>query len=89
MEVERKIVRLRALGTSWHTIPTTRRSVLQWSEAVRWYRLAADQGHAGAQQNLGVTYSDGRGVSKNDTEAVRWYRLAADQEHSDAPTWSW
>jgi uncharacterized protein len=33
-------------------------------EAVRWYRLAADQGHAIAQNNLCVCYMDGLGVEQ-------------------------
>ena len=49
------------------------------AEAVRWYRLAADQGYAKAQYTLGVMYAEGRGVPKDEAEAVRWYRLAADQ----------
>ena len=49
------------------------------AEAVRWLRLAADQGHADAQNNLGLMYADGRGVVEDDAEAVRWLRLAADQ----------
>ena len=53
-------------------------------EAARWYRLAADQGHAGAQSNLGVMYRYGRGVPQDDSEARRWYRLAADQGHAGA-----
>ena len=48
-------------------------------EAVRWFRLAAEQGCPGGQYNLGVNYGAGKGVPKDDTEAVRWYRLAADQ----------
>ena len=49
------------------------------AEAVKWYRLAADQKHASAQNGLGVMYADGRGVPQNHSEAVKWYRLAADQ----------
>ena len=48
-------------------------------EAVRWYRLAAEQGLALAQYNLGVMYDNGEGVPEDDVEAVRWYRLAAEQ----------
>ena len=44
-----------------------------------WKPLAADQGHAYAQYNLGWMYDNGRGVPEDDAEAVRWYRLAADQ----------
>ena len=54
------------------------------AEAVRWYRLAADQGLANAQYNLGVMYADGEGVPEDDAEAVRWYRLAADQGLANA-----
>ncbi len=48
-------------------------------EAVRWYRLAAEQGNAGGQSALGSMYARGEGVPEDDTEAVRWYRLAAEQ----------
>jgi TPR repeat protein len=54
------------------------------AEAARWYRLAAEQGHAGAQFNLGIMFANGRGVGQDDAEAARWYRLAAEQGHADA-----
>ncbi|MXX74894.1 MAG: protein kinase [Holophagales bacterium] len=54
------------------------------AEAVRWYRLAAEQGHAEAQFNLGWMCEWGRGVSRNDADAARWYRLAAEQGHAGA-----
>ena len=34
-------------------------------ETVRWYRAAADQEDAFAQNNLGVMYEKGRGVSQD------------------------
>ena len=46
---------------------------------MRWYRLAAEQGDAGAQLKSRVMYANGEGVLKDEAEAVRWYRLAADQ----------
>jgi hypothetical protein len=49
------------------------------AEAVRWYRLAANQGLARSQFHLGLCCMDGTGVAQDDTEAVRWYRLAAEQ----------
>jgi len=49
------------------------------AEAVKWTRLAADQGHAPAQNSLGFMYDQGQGVSQNRAEAMKWYRLAADQ----------
>jgi TPR repeat protein len=46
--------------------------------------MAADQGTAIAQHNLGVKYSKGEGVPKDYAEAVRWYRKAADQGNAGA-----
>jgi hypothetical protein len=53
-------------------------------EAVRWYRLAADQGLADAQDYLGRSYLDGRGVPQDDAEAARWFRAAATEGHAGA-----
>ena len=53
-------------------------------EAVRWYRMVAEQGFAEAQYNLGVAYADGEGVAKDQREAVRWYRMAAEQGFAEA-----
>ena len=41
--------------------------------------LAAEQGDAFAQGNLGVMYGTGEGVPQDYQEAVRWLRLAAKQ----------
>lgn len=49
------------------------------TEAVKWFRRAADQGNADAQYGLGIMYSNGRGVPQNDVEAVKWFRLASDK----------
>ena len=43
------------------------------------HRLAADQGLAMAQCNLGSAYMNGDGVTQDDAEAARWYHLAAEQ----------
>lgn len=48
-------------------------------EAVKWYRLAAEQGIAEAQYTLGKLYEDGDVIPKNAQEAKKWYRLAAEQ----------
>ena len=53
-------------------------------EAVRLYRLAVAQGHAGAQNNLGYMFDNGYGVVQDRVEAVRLYRLAAAQGHANA-----
>jgi hypothetical protein len=57
-----------------------------YAEAERWWRLAAEQGDAVAQYNLGVMYYYGAGVERDRAEAARWYRLAAEQGDVDART---
>ena len=52
--------------------------------AVKWYRKGAEQGDAKAQNNLGVMYGNGYGVTQDDAEAAKWYRKAAKQGHADA-----
>ncbi len=47
--------------------------------AVKWHTLAAEQGYAAAQTNLGLMYDNGQGVIQDDKTAVKWYRLAAEQ----------
>jgi hypothetical protein len=49
------------------------------AEAVRLYSLAAAQGHAIAQINLGYMFETGLGVAQDRAEAIRWYRLATAQ----------
>ena len=55
-----------------------------YAEAVKWYRLAAEQGNAKAQYNLAVMYDNGEGVPQDYAEAVKWYRLAAEQGDAKA-----
>ena len=55
-----------------------------YAEAMHWYRKAAEQGNAIAQFNLGVMYSNGKGVKQDQTEAAKWYRLAAAQGNVSA-----
>lgn len=50
-----------------------------YSESLKWYRLAADKGDPHGQNNLGSMYLNALGVEQNAAEAVKWYRLAAEQ----------
>jgi len=50
-----------------------------YEESVKWYRKAAEQGHAQAQAWLGVMYNLGLGVNRDYKAAAKWYRKAADQ----------
>jgi len=54
------------------------------SQAVTWYRKAAEQGYASAQFSLGFMYANGEGVPKNASQAVTWYRKAAEQGDAKA-----
>ncbi len=50
-------------------------------EAVKWYRLAAEQGDAKAQNNLGVMHEKGfGGLIQDIVVAHMWYNIAASQE---------
>jgi len=55
-----------------------------WAEAVRLFRLAAEQKNADAQLELGLCYANGDGVPQDWAEAVRLFRLAAEQNNADA-----
>ncbi len=55
-----------------------------FTEAAKWYQLAAEQGHDNAQFNLGVLTHNGEGVLQDFAEAAKWYRLAAEQGHDGA-----
>ena len=52
--------------------------VLQdYKEAVKWYRLAAEQGLAQAQSNLGFMYGKGQGVLQDYVMAHMYFNIAA------------
>jgi TPR repeat protein len=50
-----------------------------FEQAARWYTLAADKGHAMAQNNLGMLYHGGKGVPVDYLKAIKWYNYAAQQ----------
>ncbi|MDB4809753.1 sel1 repeat family protein [bacterium] len=54
------------------------------AEALRLYRLAAEQGVAKAQHNLGVMYAKGEGVPQDYVEAYAWFSVAAAGGYADA-----
>ena len=47
------------------------------AEAAKWYRLAAEQGDAFAQLELGIMYADGEGVAQDYVLSHMWFSLAA------------
>ena len=58
-----------------------------YKEARKWYRLAAEQGDAGAQNNLGVMYEYGNGVLQDNTMAHMWYNIASANGHDKSGEW--
>lgn len=68
-----------------HRLARVRHRQGNHTAATRLYRIAADQGHAEAQSNLGAAYMSGQGgLNRNAEEAIRLFRLAADQGHAVA-----
>ncbi len=62
-----------------------RGTLVQFGEALKWYRQAADLNEVDAQYRLGLMYANGRGVPADSTEAARWFRTAAENgDHRQA-----
>jgi len=53
-----------------------------YKAALEWYKKAAEQGHAVAQNRLGAMYAKGDGVTQDYKEAFKWYRKAAEQGYA-------
>ena len=51
-----------------------------WTEAVKYYRQAAELGSADAQHALSLCYAQGKGVPRNNAEALKWYRRAMEAD---------
>ena len=58
-----------------------------YAQAAKWYRAAAEQGLADAQNDLGKMYLKGKGVTQDHAEAMKWRRLAAERGHVGAQYW--
>lgn len=49
---------------------------------MKWTRQAAEQGHAAAQNSLGIRYYSGGSVTRDIAEAEKWFRKSAAQHAS-------
>jgi len=49
---------------------------IDYTEAAKWYRKAAEHGDPAAQYNLGLMYGNGNGVPQNDQMAYVWLTIA-------------
>ena len=54
---------------------------------MKWYRLAAEQGYADAQSNLGVRYQYGQGVLQDNVMAHMWYNISSANGADKAGEW--
>jgi len=64
-------------ATVWSKIGVPQNPV----EALKWYRKAAENGHAQAQYVMGKFYYTGEALPKDQVEAFRWWRKAAENGH--------
>jgi tetratricopeptide (TPR) repeat protein len=55
-----------------------------YSEAVNWYRKAADQGDSNGQNNLGIMYRMAYGVERDYQKALELFRQAAERGNGNA-----
>jgi TPR repeat protein len=55
-----------------------------YTEAARWYLMAAKQGDPNSQFAVAVMHVNGDGVARDKEEAARWFRRAAENGHPKA-----
>jgi TPR repeat protein len=69
----------------WHAaFDALKRS--DYATALALFRSLAEQGHAGAQFQLGFIYRNGWGAPQDYAEALKWFRRAAAQGYRAAQT---
>ena len=55
-----------------------------YAEAVKWFRLAAEQGYANAQFFLGYLHEEGQGVLQDNVKAHMWYNIVSANGDADS-----
>ena len=50
------------------------------TEAVKWYRKAAEKGLPSAYESIGYFYENGLGVKRDIKEAEKWYKLSENKD---------
>lgn len=58
-----------------------------YSQAMVYFKQAAEQGDAEAQFEVGRMYAEGIGRKKDCYEAVEWYQMAVKQNNANAKAW--
>jgi TPR repeat protein len=57
---------------------------VDYVEAVRWYKAAAEKGDSQAQHNFGILMYYGVGTERNEEQGKDWIRRAAEQNNQMA-----
>ncbi len=84
LQAQRAAERMRLEMEEWLRLATEAEAAGDMSEAVGWYRKAADRGNGGAMYKLGIAYHSGDGVTRDYARAVKWYGKAADRGNGGA-----
>lgn len=55
-----------------------------FATAAKLWKQSADDGNAAAQNNLGILYDLGKGVTRSDAKALEWFHKSAEQGYARA-----
>tara|TARA_Y100001934_G_C11601831_1_gene428061 strand:+ start:37 stop:345 length:309 start_codon:yes stop_codon:yes gene_type:complete len=66
------------MGVGGIAASPSQRLGIAYVEALKWFELAAEQGVADAQYNLGLMYATGNGIPINFVTAHLWWSVAVD-----------
>jgi TPR repeat protein len=55
-----------------------------YTAAMKWYLMAAQQGRPEAEFKVGYLYEQGLGVAQNKPSAIAWYQKSSQQGYPDA-----
>ncbi len=58
--------------------------IQDYREAIRWFKILAEQDHAYAHYNLGLMYQKGQGAPRDNLHAHMWFNIAASDGHESA-----
>lgn len=72
------------LGLIYHDGKEDEEIMRDYSEALRWFRMASDNGYAPAQYMLGLMYYNGEGLLENYEEAFNLFLKSAHQAYASA-----
>ena len=73
-----------AMGVGGAVATPSQRLGIAYMEALKWFELAAEQGLADAQYNLGLMHATGNGIPVNLVTAHLWWSVAVDYGSEEA-----